>query len=301
MFPSSDPNVLYTGTKYANNQFGNFSQSTYQYNGSNNIKNSQTFPIIEKQSFSNKNNTLHNNLGDNIKYERISEYKIDIDSNDRNISTYINPFRYNVTFSPITKSSSSTEEWIDINNKSLGKHMVNTIYNGSVAPFITKSFKNIKYLKLDYVQLPKYYKYVFDSSSSTWKLDTTKSLLNERYVVLKINNLDSKFNLSTTPISDTNGIKLIPDTFVGDSNFYYAVPMNNSGILKSYNLSSLGNLDKLEISFYDCSGNILDYKNYDAGSDISDIRNPNNANIQHNICITLGVLENELCTEPSFY
>src|SRR5256885_725946 len=60
--------------------------------------------ILEKVNFTNPNTTLHNNLENNLLAENIIEYHINIDSDDRNIETYPNPFNYTVSFTALGRS-----------------------------------------------------------------------------------------------------------------------------------------------------------------------------------------------------
>ena len=48
----------------------------------------QPYPIIEKLDYSNKNNVLHNNIGPRVLDEHIVEYRVIIDSQDRDIKVY---------------------------------------------------------------------------------------------------------------------------------------------------------------------------------------------------------------------
>lgn len=303
---TSDPNVLFPDDRsQEDNPFGKFTSITYpmQQNGQQHAFNKaykQNTPMIERQQFVNQNNLIHNNLAEKIQSEFVVDYIIDVDSKDRDISVFQDPFKYTVSFAPVTKGIDRREEWIDVNNKSLGKHMVSTVYTGNPAPYITKSFKNIKYIRIDSVILPKYSDIVYDTGTSKWILDTTADLTKDRYVVMKLKNIDSRFNLSTNTVVESTGIKLIPDTIPDSSNFYYAVPANANNVIKTYNTSLLGNLDRLYVEFYDSMGNQLKYSNLDTSQLISDVRNPSNVNLQNNITLIFGVVENELATEVKF-
>lgn len=301
-----DPNVLYpNANSQENNPFGKFTQTTYNAQQNSNMfpfnrAFKQNEPMIERQNFRNQNNLIHNNIQSDVHSEFTVNYTVDIDSKDRNTQTFINPFKYTVSFAPITVGVSSHEEWIDVNNKSLGKHMVNTTYNGPAAPYITKAFKNIKYIRVDSVILPKYSNIVYDPNTSEWIFDSSSDLTKKRYVVMKFTNVDSRYNLSTNTIVESNGIKLIPDTIPTTGNFYYAVPSNANNIVKTYNTSLLGNLDKLYIEFYDSEGNLLKYDHVDQTQPVTDVRNPNNSEIQNNITLVFGIVENEMSTDVKF-
>ena len=296
----TDPNTIHQN-KFTPNPFDKFIPNTYneQYNNFMAAYSGHK-EFIKKTDFRNRDNVIHNNLAHNLLSENLFDYVIDIDSKDRDIATYPNPFKYNVIFAPVTKGIDRREEWIDPNNKSLGKHIVATTYIGNTSPYIDRSFKNVKYIQIDNVILPKYYGIIFDVGSGQWIMDPTKNLLNDRFVVMKITNISSKQNLSTNQIMNSSGIKLVPDTTLFGGNFYKAIPANNNRTIKIYNDSNLGNLDRLYIEFYNSVGEKLQYNNLDSTQPITDVRNPENINLQNSITITIGAIENELATDTKF-
>jgi hypothetical protein len=301
---TADPNVMYPNLEsQEDNPFGKFTQMTYQAKENTNMHlfkdaYKQSYPMIERQNFKNQNNVIHNNLHDNLQSESVMDYTIDIDSKDRDITTYRDPFKYTVIFAPVPKGIDRHEEWINPNNKSLGKQMVTTVYNGPPPPYIGRSFKNIKYIRVDSVILPKYASIKLETGN--WIMDTSNDLTKDRYIVMKIRNIESHNNLSTNMIVDTSGIKLIPDIIPITGNFYYAVPATANNIIKTYQTSLLGNIDRMYIEFYDSMGNQLKYTNLDSSQAITDVRNPNNINLQNNITFIFGIVENELATEVKY-
>ena len=75
---------------------------------------------------------IYNNVGEKTANKEIQEYIIDIDSKDRNTSLYRNPFLYTVALKPISGQDRN--------------------------PQLDVTFKNIRYVNLDYCLLPRYYK-----------------------------------------------------------------------------------------------------------------------------------------------
>lgn len=303
---TADPNVLRPlSNAQNNNPLGNFTQISYQMQQNAQMHSfnqafNQNDPLIERQNFRNQNNVLHNNLNNNIQSEFIVDFVIDIDSKDRDVTTFIDPFKYTVSFAPVTKGIDMREEWNDPHDHSQGKHMTKTVFTGPSAPYVKNAFKNIKYIRVDNVILPKYAGITYNTGEGIWELDTTKDLSEDRYVVMKFKNIPSRYNLSTNSIVESSGVKLIPDTIPSTGNFYYAVPANANNIIKTYNMSALGNLDKLYVEFYNSSGQQLSYSNLDSSQLITDVRNPSNVNLQNNITLVFGVVENELATEVKF-
>lgn len=61
-------------------------------------------PIEFMPDYTNKHETLYDNLGENLMRESLREYRLNIDSSDRDISIYPDPFNYTVYLGPITNS-----------------------------------------------------------------------------------------------------------------------------------------------------------------------------------------------------
>lgn len=84
-------------------------------------------PLIDQQQTNNQHNTIHDNLKDNIKNETIKEYQITVDTIDRNIVMYPNPYSFKLTMG---------------NNIEM------------YTPNLNRMFRNVKYLKIDSVIMP---------------------------------------------------------------------------------------------------------------------------------------------------
>lgn len=270
------------------NPFANFTSNTYpmiQNNGLNDY--GQAFqsnqPMIEKTNFRNQNNVLHNNLHSNLLSEHISEYKLCIDSKDRNISYYLDPFKFNVDLAPSATSGANGSS-----------------YNLPPQPSLPRSFRNVKYIKLDTAILPKYYGITYDMGEGEWILDTTKDLTKDRFVSLKLKNFTSSKMMATNGLTDHDTVTLIPDKTPTNSNFYYATTTNLSNTIMVYDDSQLGNLTKFYVEFYDSTGTQLAYTGLDAEQPITDVRNPLNINLQPYLIFSVGVVENELSTETTY-
>ena len=148
------------------NPFGNFNPITTNNmplnNGLNNFNSAfqVNAPFIEKQDFRNKNTFLHNNINENLLLEQIIEYNLNIDSKDRSLTAYPNPFDFTVTFgghgqvieNKITLKKKSSDLGAINESKFENKKIT---YEGTPGPIINKKFKNVKYLRIDYLILPK--------------------------------------------------------------------------------------------------------------------------------------------------
>lgn len=288
----ADRRMNYNPTYFTNsNPNGNFRENTYTPKF-NNFQQAftQNSPIIEAHDFTNRNNTIHNNLGENLNKEVIKEYTIDIDSLDRNINLYPDPFIYSVVFS---------------NNKTTFGNNTNRD-----EPHIYKQFKNVKYIRVNNVILPKLYDIIDVQDypdplpdpppEPIWELDPLKNLRNERFVILNFDDLVNNNTYSSNQIMDRRGIKLYCSKY-GEGNFYKTKPLSGLSDTYFYKDSQLGIINKINISFYDDTCNKLRISKIDPSiTDITDIRNPLNRNLQNNITLTVGVIENELNTRVSF-
>ena len=84
------------------NPFGEFNSISTNSMANQNINNFNTAfrsngPVIEKQDYRNRNNLIHNNINENLLVEQIIEYTLNIDSMDRSLTAYPNPFNFSVT------------------------------------------------------------------------------------------------------------------------------------------------------------------------------------------------------------
>ena len=129
--------------------------------------------------FEKPTNLVHNNITKNIYAETMQEYTIIIDSSDRDIKKYPNPFSYRVKFSGLSGSNDAT---------------------------IMQKFDNVKFIKLDTGIIPTRYYYVKqDASLNNTDFNVIKNLN------LISNPVNSTFNLSSTDISGTFAIIDITD------------------------------------------------------------------------------------------
>lgn len=113
----------------------------------------QANQMIGKTNFINPGYVLHNNLHDNLLAEHIVEHYINIDSDDRKIETYPDPFNYVVTFRSLGKMVYRSFK------KKRGGDLLNDDYSEipeTAGPVIMRPFKNVKFVKLDHTILSRY-------------------------------------------------------------------------------------------------------------------------------------------------
>lgn len=270
-------------------------------------------PMIEKIDYTNRNQLIHNNVGASVLDETVVEYRINIDSLDRDINTYTNPFNFVVSFNAPSGGSVRTEVL-----KGGKLTTVNDYFPGQPGPLINKEFRNVKYIKLDSIVLPQFSNNKKDEDGD-WILDPKSYLVDDRFVVLEIRELDDSHRIYSTSdngyrIDPSTGKKLIapkpfgiifPDTKLGHV-YYTGTPYNANKIFKN---SYLGNLRKMSIKLYDSFGNSLEYDNLFTGRQlelakqagnpipITDVRHPLNPKIQVHYTFIVGVVEGHVNTD----
>ncbi len=176
-----------------NEDLNDLRQFNYQQNFTENN------PINKRTDFSYKNNTLDENLGNPINKDTIVEYRLNIDSTDRDVDLYPDPFVYKVTFGPVVNSgintlSSKDELKIELkkagkkknNNPNIKPYVDNNLdddilifgteqnfminYDNRLKkifnPYISRDFINVKFIRLDNIVLPRFNSVVINCN---WK------------------------------------------------------------------------------------------------------------------------------------
>ena len=260
-------------------------------------------PLIDTNNYTNQNNTLHNNLKPIIKQENIKEYIINIDSLDRNIKYYPDPFNFKL----------STYNNISYNNKNNEKN-VDT-------PFINKIFKNVKYIKVNNLIMPKFYNIIdkgnpnspeYDSKYNPNSSDYDSTLIDryeyntnyynntlDRFIVLQLQNIPSVVTYHTHQETNSTGLIFYPKK-IWDT-FYLAEPIPKYNKIYWTNDSNLLNINDIKFNILDGSYNQLIFSNKDLSQmNNTHIQSPLNKNMQIHITLTIGVVENELSTDITF-
>lgn len=262
--------------------------------------------ILDRSDLTNRGGVIHNNLGETLMTERITEYKINIDSKDRDVSYYPSPFKMRAYFNDPLRSLN-----------------------------IDKKFRNVKYITLDYVVLPRTTSIDVSRVSgdepqilptdSTFSVggslaesasDMLSTLSNHKYLILQIDEIKSDRKLGTSVLLDRNTYILYYDGRMGLDN----------GMWKSYSNtvvfqnSALGNMSTLtftlfdeygnEIVLTDQNGNNIITKSISGLSDNFNEYSINNTSLKTSVytnivtqvtyCFTFGVVENELNTQTTY-
>jgi hypothetical protein len=286
------------------NPFGNFnSMSTNNFNnGTNDFNNAFTTnqPFIEKFDYKNRNNFLHNNVNESTMIEQIIEYTINIDSQDRSLIAYPNQFNFSVTFGG---HGNVTEKKIYVKKNMNQKYIVNesskeskTIqYEATPGPVINRKFKNIKFLRIDYIILPKTNIIIGENNEMCLsKVDSDKLTFKYKYLLLRINEIKSDKILGTNRNLENDIFILYPDKIMGDNHIMWLPTIG----IKTYKNSILENINKLTFEILTPKGETLFITDVN-GKSINDLECVNEI-AQVNIALILGVIENELNTNTKF-
>lgn len=273
-------------------------------------------PIIETMDYMNHNQLLHNNVGESVFAESIVEYKINIDSLDRDINAYRDPFAFTVIFDPPSTTSMRIPVK-DYNNKSCNKgpRLEKTVVHGPPKPHILKEFKNVKFIRLDSIVLPIFTKTKVDENGEI-VFDPNSRLLDDRYIILRIKELDDDKSTLVYDTGDDNarccsggivqtypkpfGI-IYPDKIIG--RFYFRGCFDYA--MKTYKSSTLGNIGRLTIELFDSCGEPIRFNDLidvckEECADPADLRHPFNNKIQIFLSMTIGVVESQVNTNTKF-
>lgn len=262
----------------------------------------QGHEVIERNDFLNRNTTMHNNLANVLINEEVSEYNIYIDSNDRDINTFNNPYKFTVSLGGVGASTTSKTVRRIVNGQQIEEIEKSTV-PGTPGPIIPRKFENIKYVKVMNLILPRTvtlsYSQSFGYSLSN---DSTFNLTENRFLILKINELSSTKTLATNNIISSDSIIMYREKILGPDSMLW-LPVNDTYLYKN---SSLKNLTRLTIELYTDSGVLLTVMN-----DTGDILNPktlsqdpNNITVLNKLnwlcSLKFGILENDLNTYPTY-
>jgi hypothetical protein len=215
--------------------------------------------LIPPTDYKNNGQILHNNLNDKIQAEGLEEYNITIDSSDRNYKSQPSLFNFTTSFG-----------------------------NVNYEPNIKRNFRNVKYVTLNYVLLPRTmcinttnaypnceppipvpstYKDILPSAvSRCCQQDLDKylksNLDHHPFLIVKIKELETHKSIASSSLLDENTFMIIPDRRLRDMEIWK--PLRST---VSYKNSLLHNFDKLTLTVMDENGKELSLYDED-GKDI---------------------------------
>jgi hypothetical protein len=279
--------------------------------------------MIPRMDYTNTNELVHNNVAPSIINEFVTEYSLHIESEDRDDRAYVNPFNFIVSLggSGVSKETNHFR-----GNRVTVSTDVNRSYGGNPEPRIERSFKNVKYVKLKYLILPRLYKYNLNYTNDPSGNPTirTYSTINNgnsgtflgdyRYLLLRVKELESQRSYSTGNnlrnecfilIRDKSGIDAISDLWIATQP------------TKVFYNSVLRSLTKLTLELLDPSGNQIFMKCIDQTNNntlenipLGDINAPNTLtsnfgiyanSVSMSMEFELGVCESEIDINKGYH
>jgi len=212
---------------------------------------SQPKAMFNNHGFVNRGDLLHNDLYSIILNEEIREYSILIDSKDRNIEVYPNPFRYKVTFHPLPTTRA----------KANGR----TIIYETPTPVINQEMCNVRYIVLEDVILPFFTtakivkKEIGTEVVLIPKIDTTTQLTDYLYIVLSIEEYTDVNCRSTNDVLSDSFATIYYDSATNRT--HYAGRSRNG--IKIFQPDQLGTITTFKIRFMNPYGEELTINDLD--------------------------------------
>jgi len=217
---------------------------------------------------------------DIVSNEHKSNYVLFIDGGDRDKTVYSNPHKFTV---------------------SLGQT------GTKISPYIDRAFKNIKYVKLNFVILPRnnLYDIVVSDGFRTYTPTISGTFMAQyRYLLLRIKEITNQKTISTGNNLKNDCFMLVRETYDSDAISDVWRVVQNTRI---FNDTDLRNLTKLTVELFDTNGNQIILRSTDgttiAPISSTDINSPNSSqtnfgnytnSIEMSLNIELGVCEAEL-------
>lgn len=185
-------------------------------------------PLIDPINFTNQNNMIYNNLADQMLIENVIEYRINIDSYDRNIVKYPNPFHFVIKFD-------------------------NGDYDDAKINF---PLDNVQFLRLETIILPNkiFVECPCNKKCSCGKIHT-KILQEDRFLILEIQELETNQRMTYSTSDNRSNFPsgayciLTPDSRM--IHYFSANCYNGS---KMYKKNNLTRIKQFTIKIYDSYG-----------------------------------------------
>lgn len=257
--------------------------------------------MFSNHNFMNRNDLLHNNLYDIVLHEEIREYSILIDSKDRNIQIYPNPFKYKVTFNPLP----TTRE--KIGDKTIKYETPN--------PVIYEEMINVRYIVLEDIILPFFTKARFVPENingkvlPVMKVNTAESLTDYLYIVLMIGEYTDVNCRSTNDVLSESFATVYFDNRINNTHYsgysrdgIKIFDPDDLGLIKSFSIKFMDpygkelcieNLDKKIFSTIDCTCD-PDLYEIDPECFKHNLAHPLNPIFQHHLHFRVGILKPRL-------
>lgn len=209
--------------------------------------------IVNPTDYKNKKNTLHNNIGDSVLKEEVYDFNILIDSRDRDMKLYPNPFDFQVSIGPALFRALQE---LDSNGKiDYEADDPKTKTNNQIKPVIKHDLLKIKYVSFESGIFPRAYTMVEKNMlDNNVKSSNILELENDMYLILDIKELQDPTKYATNDALSKSFAVLydrdIANTF---QNIYYG--STSKRVFKD----PLDKLSTLTIKVKGSDGKVLNY------------------------------------------
>lgn len=212
------------------NQYGNFRTAYKNIDGSNDSM------LLNRPDYTNQNTSLHNNIRQTTLSEQKFINDIFVYAQFRNIDKYHNPFKFDTKFNGVP----TVTEQIILNT---GGHVFsyNKYVDGDpqIVLNLQRAFKNIIAVTVNVLIMPVFTNYKF--SDGEYVIDFTNNYSERnRFLVLKIKEIEFPYKYTNIPGSDKGYFVLRHDTTRGNNEYW--VPMCAT---LTYHVSNLQNIDRM--------------------------------------------------------
>jgi hypothetical protein len=207
--------------------------------------------LMGKPDYTNKDDILHNNVGENILLEQIIDNKLFIDTSIRDYSKSSNPFKFVVKFNGIEAKTTDIGILIDGTDSYTYKKYI----KGDTDVVMDRVFKNIKMVQINNLIMPNYIDYTSNSDGSYSKVGGgTLAKSKYKYLILKISELSNNRCFSNNKAFGKECFFMKMDDEICCFNHRW-IPSGNATTV--YPDSNLQTINRLTIEICDDKGNVL--------------------------------------------
>jgi len=218
--------------------------------------------LVGQPSYSNPSNNIHNNIGSDVMLIQNMDCKVFIDSEYRN-KTYKDsrnrPFKFTVRFKNSEQTPVPNTVTLEYNGEvysypdydTQNKNTSST--NSGIDIVFPYEFHNVNYVKVNTLIMPRYIEYETTKDGAIKNVVGRKLAKTQRYLVLKIEQLNTIKKISNNPKIDGRCFIMKLDRESGFNNEFY-IPIGDK--ISAF-CSSLQNIDRLDIQILNKKGDEL--------------------------------------------
>lgn len=203
--------------------------------------------------YQNPGNNIHNNIGQNVLFEQNMDNKVFIDAEYRDTSytdSKNQPFKFTVRFKSSEQMPSSNTVVLEYNDELYEYQVYEKGGREIVFPYV---YHNVNFAIIDNLIMPNHIEYVTRDDGSIKKIPGRSLVRTERYIVLKIEQLNNCKKVSNNPFIDDRCFIMKNDDNSGVNNEFY-IPIHDQ--LNAFQ-SQLPTIDRLDIEICNHKGRPL--------------------------------------------